>query len=63
MALKNNNEKRVTILIDKDLDYEFRRLASRKFKFGTKWYSRAMEEAINLWIAENPEESLDENDN
>jgi hypothetical protein len=61
VASKNNNEKRVTILVDKDLDYEFRRLASRKFKFATKWYSKAMEEAIHLWIAENPEESLDEN--
>jgi len=50
-----SNSKRVTILIDEDLDYQFRKLASQKFKFQPKWYSKAIEEAIDLWIKENVE--------
>ena len=50
MASEESDEKRVTIVIDKNLDYKFRKMASQKFRFEPKWYSKAMEEAVNLWI-------------
>ena len=53
--------KRVTVHIDSDLDYEFRRLASQKFRFEPKWYSKAIKEAILLWIENNPEENFENN--
>ncbi len=53
MASKESDEKRVTIVIDKNLDYKFRKMASQKFRFEPKWYSKAMEEAVNLWIDDN----------
>lgn len=53
--------KRVTVHIDSELDYEFRRLASQKFRFEPKWYSKAIKEAILLWIENNPEENLENN--
>lgn len=54
------NIKRISVRIDNDLDYEFRRLASQKFRFEPKWYSKAIREAILLWIENNPEESFKE---
>lgn len=42
--------KRVTITITNDLDLHFRKLASSKMLFETGWYSKAVEEAIELWI-------------
>ena len=53
MASEESDEKRVTIVIDKNLDYKFRKMASQKFRFEPKWYSKAMEEAVNLWIEDN----------
>ena len=53
--------KRVTVHIDSDLDYEFRRLASQKFRFEPKWYSKAIKEVILLWIENNPEENFENN--
>ena len=53
MASEESDEKRVTIVIDKNLDYKFRKMASQKFRFEPKWYSKAMEEAVNLWIDKN----------
>lgn len=53
MASKESDEKRVTIVIDKNLDYRFRKMASQKFRFEPKWYSKAIEEAVNLWIKDN----------
>ena len=53
MTSKESDEKRVTIVIDKNLDYKFRKMASQKFRFEPKWYSKDMEEAVNLWIDEN----------
>ena len=53
MVSKDNDEKRVTIVINEDLDYKFRKMASQKFRFEPKWYSKAIEEAVNLWIDEN----------
>ena len=59
MASKVSEEKRVTIVIDKNLDYKFRKMASQKFRFEPKWYSKAMEEAVNLWINENMDEDFE----
>ncbi|MBR5502941.1 MAG: hypothetical protein IKV87_00595 [Methanobrevibacter sp.] len=59
MVSKISDEKRVTIVIDKNLDYKFRKMASQKFRFEPKWYSKAMEEAVNLWIDENIDEDFE----
>ena len=53
MVAEESDEKRVTIVINKNLDYKFRKMASQKFRFEPKWYSKAMEEAVNLWIENN----------
>lgn len=53
MVSNESDEKRVTIVINKNLDYKFRKMASQKFKFEPRWYSKAMEEAVNLWIEDN----------
>ena len=53
MAVEESDEKRVTIMINKNLDYKFRKIASQKFRFEPKWYSKAIDEAVNLWINEN----------
>ena len=60
MTSKESDEKRVTIVIDKNLDYQFRKMASQKFRFEPKWYSKAMEEAVNLWIDENIGEDFEQ---
>ena len=59
MTSKESDEKRVTIVIDKNLDYKFRKMASQKFRFEPKWYSKAMEEAVNLWIDDNIDEDFE----
>ena len=59
MTSKESDEKRVTIVIDKNLDYKFRKMASQKFRFEPKWYSKAMEEAVNLWIDKNMDEDFE----
>ena len=59
MVSKENNEKRVTIVIKENLDYKFRKMASQKFRFEPKWYSKAMEEAVNLWIEDNIDENFE----
>ena len=41
---------RVTISINNDVDLDFRRLASSKMLFKTGWYSKAIEEAMLLWM-------------
>ena len=46
--------KRVTINVNNDLDMYFRKLASSKLLFTTGWYSKAIEEAMMLWV-ENEE--------
>jgi hypothetical protein len=45
--------KRVTVSLDSHLDYEFRKLASQKFKFEKGWYSKAISEAMDVWINYN----------
>ncbi|MBR4446970.1 hypothetical protein [Methanobrevibacter sp.] len=42
--------RRVTISINNDIDLNFRKLASSKMLFKTGWYSKAIEEAMLLWI-------------
>ena len=42
--------KRVTITVNNDVDLDFRKLASNKLLFTTGWYSKAIEEAMLLWI-------------
>lgn len=59
MVSKESDEKRVTIVINKNLDYKFRKMASQKFKFEPRWYSKAMEEAVNLWIEDNAGEDFE----
>ena len=59
MTSEESEEKRVTIVIDKNLDYKFRKMASQKFRFEPKWYSKAMEEAVNLWIDDNIDEDFE----
>ena len=59
MGSKDNDEKRVTIVINEDLDYRFRKMASQKFRFEPKWYSKAIEEAVNLWIDDNIGENFE----
>ena len=59
MTSKESEEKRVTIVIDKNLDYKFRKMSSQKFRFEPKWYSKAMEEAVNLWIDDNIDEDFE----
>ena len=59
MVSKVSDEKRVTIVIDKNLDYKFRKMASQKFRYEPKWYSKAIGEAVNLWIDENIDEDFE----
>lgn len=42
--------KRITVSVDKDIDLFFRKFASQKFKFERGWYSKAVVEAMELWI-------------
>ena len=42
--------RRVTIRINKDIELNFRKLASNKMLFKTGWYSKAIEEAMLLWM-------------
>ncbi len=46
--------RRVTIIVNNDVDMYFRKLASSKLLFTKGWYSKAIEEAMVLWI-ENEE--------
>ena len=59
MVSKERDEKRVPIVINKNLDYKFRKMASQKFRFEPKWYSKAIEEAVNLWIEDNVSEDFE----
>ena len=49
-SISMSKNKRVTISINNDIDLNFRRLASSKMLFKTGWYSKAIEEAMLLWI-------------
>ena len=42
--------KRITVSVDEDIDLFFREFASQKFKFKRGWYSKAVMEAMKLWI-------------
>lgn len=45
--------KRTSVIIDTELDFEFKKIASRKFHFQKGWYSNAISEAMELWIKAN----------
>ena len=47
--------RRVTISINNDIDLNFRKIASSKMLFKTGWYSKAIEEAMLLWIEKEGE--------
>lgn len=47
------NLKRATVSIPHDLDYKFKKVASQKFKFEKGWYSKAMVEAMGIWLKYN----------
>ncbi|OEC85988.1 MULTISPECIES: hypothetical protein [Methanobacterium] len=47
------NLKRATVSIPQDLDYKFKKVASQKFKFEKGWYSKAMIEAMRIWLKYN----------
>jgi len=42
--------KRITVSVDEDIDLFFRKFASQKFRFKRGWYSKAVMEAMELWI-------------
>ena len=48
MSMSKN--KRVTISINNDIDLDVRKMASNKMLFKTGWYSKAIEEAMLLWM-------------
>ena len=45
-----SQNRRVTISVNNDVDLNFRKIASSKMLFQTGWYSKAIEEAMLLWI-------------
>ena len=50
LSICMTRNRRVTISINNDIDLNFRKLASSKMLFKTGWYSKAVEEAMLLWI-------------
>jgi predicted transcriptional regulator len=44
--------RRITVSVDENTDLIFREFASRKFKFERGWYSKAVVEAMKLWITQ-----------
>ena len=42
--------KKVSLNIDSQLDYEFKKIASKRFGFERGWYSKAINEALMEWI-------------
>lgn len=48
--MKNTNTKRISMTISKDIDLEFRKIASLKLNFSNRWYSTAVEEAMLEYI-------------
>lgn len=48
--------KKISLNIDADLDYEFKKIASRRFGFERGWYSKAINEAIMEWLEKHAEE-------
>ncbi|WP_248611684.1 hypothetical protein [Methanobacterium alcaliphilum] len=45
--------KKTSVIVDSELDLEFKRIASRKYQFQKGWYSNALAEAMELWIKAN----------
>lgn len=42
--------KRVTATVDEDTDLKFKKEASKKFQFERGWYSKAVNEAMEVWL-------------
>lgn len=42
--------KKISLNIDSDMDYEFKKIASKRFGFERGWYSKAINEALKEWI-------------
>jgi hypothetical protein len=53
MNKKDKTSKRTSVIVDTELDFEFKKIASRKFHFQKGWYSNAIFEAMELWIKAN----------
>jgi hypothetical protein len=49
----NLKYKRITITVPEELDFKFRSIASKKFKFEKGWYSKAFTESMENWIVNN----------
>lgn len=41
--------KKINILIKNEVDFNFRIMASKKYKFEKGWYSKSISEAMLLW--------------
>lgn len=50
---ESTNFKRATVSVPYDLNYRFKKVASQKFKFEKGWYSKAMVEAMEIWLNYN----------
>lgn len=50
LSIFMTRNRRVTITVNNDIDLHFRKIASSKMLFKTGWYSKAIEEAMLLWI-------------
>lgn len=53
-------QKRVTVSVNADLDLQFRKLASQTYKFEKGWYSKAMAEAMAMWMKNSELNILDD---
>ncbi|MDO5821221.1 MAG: hypothetical protein U0L35_01360 [Methanobrevibacter sp.] len=42
--------KKISLNINEDIDYEFKKIASKRFGFERGWYSKAINEALVEWI-------------
>lgn len=49
------NKRKSTILVDCEIDLEFRKIAAAKFNFSQGWYTKAVNEAFKEWVDNNEE--------
>lgn len=54
-----NKGKRINVIIDPDVDLEFRKIASAKMLFQKGWYSKAVEDALKLWIETQKDKTVE----
>ena len=48
-------KRRIGVTVNKEVDLKFRELASRRLEYTHGWYSKAVEEAMRLWIEKEEE--------